>query len=158
YLQKLGQVRDADGKTRDMDIGDRVAKDQVLAELWVPELEQDRLQKEALVEQAKSEVGQAEASQKAAEALVEAAQAKVEQARSDLARYEADVAYRKSEHERYQKLDSERAVQKGIADEKLNQFRAAEAALAAAKAALTTAQANVKVEQARLTRAEADVA
>jgi multidrug efflux pump subunit AcrA (membrane-fusion protein) len=60
-----------------VDIGDRVKKDQVLAELWVPEVEQERVQKQALAEKVQAEVGQAEAALTAAEAMVGAAEAKV---------------------------------------------------------------------------------
>lgn len=158
YLDTFGQVQGADGKMRPVDIGDRVGKDQVLAKLSVPEMEQERLQKAALVDQAKAEVGQAQASLNAADAMVEAAKAKVEETRSQLARYEAELAYRKSEHERYVALVKERAVRRELEDEKLNQYRAAEAAHQAAKAALTTDQANLKVAQAKLTQVKADVA
>jgi HlyD family secretion protein len=50
------------------DIGDRVRKDQVLATLWVPEMEDEVRQKEALVEQAAAEVELAENAVPAAEA------------------------------------------------------------------------------------------
>lgn len=158
YLATFGQSTGADGKTRPVDIGDRVAKDQVLAKLSVPEREQERLQKAALVDQAKAELGQAAASLNAAEAVVEAAKAKVEEERSNLAKYGADLAYRKSEHERYVALVQERAVRKELEDEKLNQFRAAEAAQQAAQATLATAQAKLKVEHAKFIKAKADVA
>jgi RND family efflux transporter MFP subunit len=141
-----------------VDIGDRVKKDEtVLAEINLPELEQECRQKEALVEQAQSEVSQAQASLKGAEAMIDAAQAKVEQARADLARYEAEVAFRKIEHERYLQLFNARSVQKDFVDEKQNQYRAAEATLTSAKAAVTSIQANLKIEQARLVKAQADV-
>src|SRR5207302_2416640 len=114
-------------------IGDRVKKDQVLAELWVPEMEQERVQKQALLDKAQTEVGQAEAAQKAAEAMVGVADAKVLEITSLVAKYEADVSYHKGEHERYSQLFKERALQKDVVDRELNQLRAAEAALTAAK-------------------------
>lgn len=140
-----------------VDIGDRVKKDQVLAELWIPELEQERVQKAALVEKAKAELGQADAAREAAEAMAGAAKAKEEEAFSLVAKYEADVAYRKGEHARYLQLFNERAVQKDVVDREVNQLRAAEASLRSAKNAVTTAQANVKVEQAKLIQAQSDV-
>ena len=51
-----------------VDIGDRVRKNQVLATLWIPEMEDDLRQKEALVEQAAAEVELAENAVPAAEA------------------------------------------------------------------------------------------
>jgi HlyD family secretion protein len=58
------------GYVRDwkVDIGDRVRKDQALGTLWVPEMEDDVRQKEALVEQAAAEVELAENAVPAAEA------------------------------------------------------------------------------------------
>jgi RND family efflux transporter MFP subunit len=146
YLQKVH-----------VDIGDRVKKDQVLAELWVPEMEQERVQKQTLVEKVQAEVGQAEAALKAAEAMVGAADAKVLEVSSLVAKYEADVTYRKGEYERYLQLFKERALQKDVVDKELNQLRAAEASLTAAKVSVTTAEANRKVEQAKLLQAQADL-
>jgi HlyD family secretion protein len=140
-----------------VDIGDRVKKDQVLAELWVPEMEQDRVQKQALVERVKADLGQADAAQKVAEAMVIAAKAKVQEVASLVAKYEADVTYRKGEHARYLQLFNDRAVQKDVVDRELNQLRAAEASLIASKATVTTTEANIKVEEAKLVQAQADV-
>jgi RND family efflux transporter MFP subunit len=158
YLDTFGQVQGTDGKSRPVDIGDRVAKDQVLARLWIPELEQERVQKAALVDQAQAELGQAEASLAAATALVEAAKAKLDEAGAQIARAEAELRFRKSEYDRYVTLVKERAVRGELEDEKLNLYRAAQASLAAAHAALATERANLQVEQARLTKARADVA
>jgi RND family efflux transporter MFP subunit len=158
YLEAFGQVQEAGGTMRPVDIGDRVTKDQVLARLSVPEMEQERQQKAALVEQAQADVEQAEAAWKAAEAMVDAAKAKLDETRAQIARYDAELKYRKSEYERYVSLVKERAVRRELEDEKLNLYRAAIASHAAAKAALATDQANLQVEQARLTRAHADIA
>jgi HlyD family secretion protein len=158
YLARLGQVADAAGSPRPVDIGDHVKQGDILAELWIPELEQDQRQKAALVQQSRAELRQIEAAQTAAEAMVEAAQAQRDETAAQLARHEAELAYRKSEHERYATLAGDRAVQKALSDEKLNAYRAAEAALSAAHAASATENANVKVAQARLLKARADVA
>jgi len=157
YLESFGQVQHTAGTLRPVDIGDAVARGQVLAVIAVPEMEQERLQNEALVEQAQAEVAQAAAAVRAAEATIEARQAKVEEVRSQVARYDAELAYRKAEHERISRLVSERAVQQGLEDEKLNQFRAAEAAKRAAEASLMTADAEVRVEKAALVKAQADL-
>jgi HlyD family secretion protein len=157
YLDTLGEIAGTDGKMRPVDIGDRVKKDQVLVKLSVPEMEQERQQKAALVDQAQAEQGQAEASLAAAEAMVQAAKAKLEESASHVARYEAELAFRKGEYDRYDTLVKERAVRQELADEKLNQYRAAGAAHKAAKAALATDEANIKVEQAKSLKAKADV-
>ena len=141
-----------------VDIGDRVRKDQVLAELWIPEVEQQRIHKEALVEKAQAERKQAEAAVQAAEALVEAAKATVSEARSQVARYTAEVKFRKIQYDRHLQLFKERALQRDIVDEKSSQFEAAEAAQAAARAAADTTQAKLLVERAKLLQAHAELA
>lgn len=140
-----------------VDIGDHVAKDQVLAELWIPEMRQEHEQKKALLDEAKAKVGQANAARQAAQAMIRAAHAKREEAQSLLARYEAEIAYRSSEYQRLQRLLSDRAVQRDQVDEKLSQLQAAQAALASAEAAVRTAEANLGVEQAKLAQAESDL-
>ncbi len=157
YLLKLGQSRDGAGGARDLDIGDRVAKGQVLAELWVPEAEQEKRQQEALFEQARSEIGQAEAAEKAAAAMVTAARARVEEADAEVARHDAEVDYGEGEDARYKRMLAERTTSQDQADEKLRRLRVARSARAAAKAAVSTARANLAVEEARLSRARADV-
>jgi len=52
-----------------VDIGDLVKKDQVLVKLWIPEMQDEREQKEALVAQAEAEVKQAEAAVQVAKAV-----------------------------------------------------------------------------------------
>ena len=59
-----------------VDIGDKVKKGQVLAELDVPEVEAELQQKRALVEQAEADRKQAEAAVRVAEAAVASARAK----------------------------------------------------------------------------------
>jgi RND family efflux transporter MFP subunit len=141
----------------DVDIGDRVSKDQVLAELWIPEMRQEHQQKKALLDEAKAKVAQANAARQAAQAMIQAAVAKREESQSLLARYEAEIAYRKSEYGRLQRLLNDRAVQRDQVDEKLSQLQAAQAALASAEAAVRSAEANLRVEQAKLVQAESDL-
>ncbi|MBI3840056.1 MAG: efflux RND transporter periplasmic adaptor subunit [Planctomycetia bacterium] len=139
-----------------VDIGDGVRKGQLLAEIWIPEMEQERIHKEALVEKARAEQEQAQAAVKAGESLVDAAKAKASEARSQIARYEAEAKYRKVEYDRHLQLFNERALQRDIVDEKSNQLQAARAALEAAHATSDTAEANMLVEQAKLKQARAD--
>jgi RND family efflux transporter MFP subunit len=157
YLGKFGQVAGPDGKMRDVDIGDRVAKDQVLAELWVPELVQAEAEKRAQAESAAADVAQAAAAVEAAQAMADAAQAKIKEASLMVARWEADVAYRKAEHQRYQRMLAERTTREDQVDEQLKQYRSAEAALASAKAGVSSAEAAARSEQAKVVKAKADV-
>ncbi|MGE3805081.1 MAG: efflux RND transporter periplasmic adaptor subunit [Gemmataceae bacterium] len=139
------------------DIGARVKKDDVLAELWVPEMVQEREQKKAMLEKASAELGQAKAAFEASEAMAAAARARIDEAVSLVTRYEADVTYHKGEHTRYLGLFNDRAVQKDVVDRELNLLRASEASLTSARNAVATARANLQVEQAKSIQAKADV-
>src|SRR5690349_9443567 len=108
------------------DMGDRVHKGDLLAELYVPELEVEARQKDASVRQAQAEIDQAKAS-------VLRAQAELERA-----------------HSQYVRLDKLTAV---LDKEQRDEFRLG---FEAAKAALAKAQADVSVAEARLDVARAD--
>lgn len=136
-----------------VDLGSRIEHGDVLAELWIPEMQQDRAQKQALVEEAQAAVGQAEAAIAASEALVAAAAAKVREAKSVVARSEAEVTFRQSEHTRFTELVNSKALERKLEEEKLNQLQAARSTLAAAEAGVASAEANERVEQARLKQA-----
>jgi HlyD family secretion protein len=140
-----------------VDLGSRVKQGDPLAELWIPEMEQERNQKLAMVEEAQAAVGQSEAAVAAAQALVAAAVAKVGESKSLVCRYEAELAFRRSEHARISELVRSKAVEPRLEDEKLKQQSGAEAALAAAQAGVASAEANVQVERARLAEARSDV-
>ena len=138
-----------------VDIGDTVKKDQVLAELWIPEMEQELHRKTALLEEAQASVGQASANITAAEAMVVAVEAKLQEAESGIRQFNAEVAFRRSEHTRFAELVKNKAVEGALLDEKLKMLESAESSLASARASVNSAQANVKVEQARLQQAKA---
>lgn len=144
-------------KNLKFDIGDRVEKDQVLAELWIPEMDQELLQKTALVKQAQSVSEQTRAQLATAKALVAAAEAELAESKAVIAQYEADLIYRRSEHRRISELVQSRSVNEAIQDEKLKQLQSAEAALAAAQARVRSAEARVQVEQARQEEAQANL-
>jgi RND family efflux transporter MFP subunit len=144
-------------ETVNVDIGDKVRMGQVLAEIWIPEMEQQRVHKEALLEKSRAEYAQADAAVMAAESLLEAAKARVNEANSQVARYVADVKYRKIDYERHLQLFNERALQRDIVDEKSSRHEAAQAAEAASRSAALTAKANLLVEEAKLRQAQADL-
>lgn len=144
-------------KNMERDIGDTVAKGELLAELWIPEMEQELVQKAALVEQARSMVEQAQAQFATAEAMVAAAEAELAQSRAAMARQQAELAYRHSEHRRISELVQSRSVNEAIRDEKLKQLQSAEAALAEAHARVQSAEARVQVERARQQEVRANV-
>ncbi len=140
-----------------VDLGDRVKKGQVLAELWIPEMDQQLAQKKALVEEAQAAVGQAAAAIAAAESLVAAAAEKTREAQATVASHQAEIKFRNSEHDRFAELvRTSKAVEPKLVEEKLRQLESAEAALVAAEAGIASAQANERVEQARLKQAHAN--
>lgn len=138
------------------DIGDRVKQNQVLVELSIPEMDQERVQKLAAVEEARAAVGQAEARVAAAQSLIDAAIARRDEAVATITKQEAEVAFRQSEHARIAELVKARSVNEALEDERLKQLQAAKAGLVAAQAAVRSADANTKVERSRKTQAEAD--
>ncbi len=140
-----------------VDIGDQVKEGQKLAELSIPEMEQERVQKEALVEQAKAEVVQAEAALRAADALLEAAKAKLKETRKELNKHKAELDYRRIEHQQYERLFQSEAIQRDQLEVKVKQVQAALAAYEGGEAAIESAQANIQVEDARRSKAAADV-
>ena len=141
-----------------VDIGDQVEQDQLLAELWIPEMVQEERQKAALVEQSRAAIEQARARLASADALIAAAQAKLVEMQSAIDQQEAEVAFRRSEHKRISDLVASRSVNESLQDEKRKQLQAAQAALAAAQAQAQFAEANVNVERSRMLQAKADVA
>ncbi|MBX6312538.1 MAG: efflux RND transporter periplasmic adaptor subunit [Isosphaeraceae bacterium] len=140
-----------------VDIGDRVQKGQVLAELDVPEIEADAAEKRAEVDQAESRHAQALAAVKVAQAGVEQAEAKWVEVQASIKKAEADLARYRSEFERAQQLTRDRAVTEAVLDEARNRFYAAEAARDAARAGAASAQAARSEAKALLEKARSDV-
>jgi RND family efflux transporter MFP subunit len=112
-----------------VDMGDTVHKDDVLAELWIPEMEVEVKQKEAAVGQAASEIKQAEAT--------------VLRARFELERA-------KGQYERLARVGRSGVLGKDEVEEYLLGYQASQAALA-------KAEADVDVTKARLEVAKADL-
>jgi multidrug efflux pump subunit AcrA (membrane-fusion protein) len=142
---------------RTVDIGSRVRKGQVLAELAVPELDQEANQKSATVRQAEAEVVQSQKAATAAEAGVTAAAAHRTEAQAGLGRAEAQFARWKSEAERAGRLVTGGVIDAQSRDETLNQFRSAEAARAEAAAKVASAEAAVAKARADRDKANSDV-
>lgn len=141
-----------------IDIDSRVTRDQVLAELSVPELEEEFKQKEATARQHAAEVTQAKKAQAAAAAAVTAAKAQVTEAKAGLARAQALLDRWQSEASRVGKLVTGGVIDAQTRDETLNQFKAAEAGKAEADAKVTSADAAVAKAAADADKAAADVA
>jgi RND family efflux transporter MFP subunit len=122
YARIAGYVR-----KWNVDMGDRVHKDDVLAELYVPEMEVELKQKEASIRQASSEIEQAKATKQRAEAELDRA---------------------KSQYERLAKIGRNGVLDKEQVEETRLGFEAGQAALAKAKADVSVAEARLDVAKA----------
>jgi HlyD family secretion protein len=163
FAQIMGRVQ-----TVPVDMGDRIKgprvdkagkqtePGQVLAELWVPELEADVRQKKALVAQAAAEVDQASAAVDAAEANIQTAKALMREAEAGRTRAQALYESWQTQYKQQEKL-----VQSGSLDAQTlevtgNQFKAADAARQEVEAKVGSAQATARESEAKRNKAKAD--
>jgi RND family efflux transporter MFP subunit len=121
----------------DIDIGRRIKAGEVLFKLAVPELEADKNNKEALLEQARKQKLQVKAAQ-------QVAAKELEEAKEQENRYKAEHAYRKDLHQRMTQLVERSVQQPERAQETRSQLEAAEAAWRVAKVQIETKQAKVE--------------
>lgn len=152
YAKLAGYVR-----TVSVDIGDRVKKGRVMAELRVPEVEADVKQKQALIGQARAERKQAEATVDVAQAGVASGEAKVIEIQAGVRRAEADVARWNSEFARIEQLFRERAQTGTLLDETRQKRNAAEAAREEVLAKVKSAEAALAEAKALASKARAAV-
>jgi RND family efflux transporter MFP subunit len=138
--------------------GKVVEPGEVLAELAIPETEEEAREKQALVRQAEAEVEQARKARASAEANVEVAGAAVVEARAGLTRADALYARGASQSKRVAGLVRGKALEDEIGEETENQFLAATAARDEARARVASAQAAVRKAEADRDKAAADVA
>lgn len=140
---------------RNVELGDHVAKGDVLAEIDAPEVADEVLLAQADADETKAGRLQAEARMDAAKAKVDQARADVAQSEAEIEAAESKVAYRNKVFARISKLAEERKVDMATADETEEQLREAQAAERSAKNLRKTAEAKVGVAAAEL---EASVA
>ncbi len=139
-----------------VDIGDAV-DGTVLAELSIPELEDESRQKLALVEQAKAEVEQAKKQVAIAESNVSSADAMIVESRAGLERATATFDRWESESKRVAEMVRTKVVDPIVGDETRNQFRGAEAGRREAQARVTVAEKSALKARAELGKSEEDV-
>lgn len=141
-----------------VNIGSKVTKGQILAELDVPEAEVEAERKRAMLEQAQAKRAQAEAAVEVAHADVAAAEAKRTEANAGLKRGDADLARWRAELARVEQLFRERAQTGSLVDETRSKLQSAEAMREEAGAQVETARAAIVQAKAALDRTRADVA
>jgi len=157
FVKAVGADPTRPGANQQIDIGNRVTAGQLLAEIAMPEVEQEAKQKAALVKQAEAEVTQSRKALAASDAGVASAQAQVAEARAGMGRAQALYDRWQSEVTRISGLVQGGVIDSQTRDETQNQFRAAEATRTEVAAKVTTAEAGVRKAQADKDKAVADV-
>jgi RND family efflux transporter MFP subunit len=138
------------------DIGARLRKGEILAELWVPELLDELKQKESLIEEAQAAVVQARENEKAAEAAYKSAAAQVEVATAN----RQILVYRQERTQRqYQRLHrvGSNVLDKEQVEEAQLGYETAKAGVIEAEAKIKAAQALRDEAKARWSKATADM-
>lgn len=133
-----------------VDIGDPIHKDQILAELWVPEMVSELKLKEEQVQQAHKALAMAKAQ-------VITARSQVQEAEAAHSRADYTYDYWKGQSARFTGLVKDSVLDKQTQEETLNQFRSADSALAEAKAKIASARAVRQEKEAARDKAEADI-
>jgi HlyD family secretion protein len=143
----------------EVDIGDRVKAGQVLAQIDVPDLEEEVRQKEAIVKQRQQELELARANVKTAAARVEAATGEVQVKDAAVLKASADERFRGKELKRFQGLGrgESPAVLPDVIDERQLFYETAQAGVATARADVVKTKADLQEAQAKLEAARADV-
>lgn len=144
-------------KEQHVDIGDRVKRGDVLAEIEMPESEKQVQRDEAAVEQAEAYIVQMEAHLESAKADYQAAEALIGERQADVQLASSTLSYKEKVFHRIEQLVKERAVDEQLRDEKEEDFESARAGLASAKAALVSAKAAATASKARIDQAQADL-
>lgn len=143
--------------TQHVDIGSRVKRGDLLAELDVPELSKDVEAATATWQQTLAEVTLAEARVESATADHKAAEAKIAQAESEVERCEAELKLNQKQFERIKSLNGLKGIEDRIVDEKQFQVQAAESAVRAARSAVLAAQQQAAAAMSKIALAKADL-
>ena len=136
--------------------GKVIREGQLLAELSIPELDEEYQQKQAAIGQAQAELQQASAAIKVAKASEVSARAKVEEAESVVEQTQADYEFASSEFARLKKLADRGSVTQEVADEKQKLLRVADSARKQTQARIASARAAVAEKRALIEKADAD--
>jgi HlyD family secretion protein len=140
-----------------VDIDDKVHKDQILAKLWVPEVEKELSAREAKIEQAKAEIRHAVEAEKAAAASVDTCKARVQETTASVTRAESDLKRWEAEFERGMKLKKGGVFDVQTIDEIANQRDASQAMVAEVKAKKSFAEAALTESRANQGKANAEI-
>ena len=140
-----------------VDIGDIVKKDQVLATIFVPELVEEYRFKQATVQLDTVLVDQARKAADAAAGNLKATEAKVVQAKADVGKFQAEVDRWQSEVKRLTGLVQQNVVDKQVLGESTRQLKSNEASRDAANAMVLVTDALREASVADFAKAKVDV-
>jgi HlyD family secretion protein len=140
-----------------VDIGQEVKKGDLLAEIFVPELDEDHQRKMAQVELNKRQVEQAQQLVVVAASNVKTAIAQLAEAKANVGKYQADVVRWESEVKRLAQMVQEKVVDKQVLTETQKQLDSSKAARNAAQAAVAAREADRATSEANLGKAKIDV-
>ena len=145
-------------RSQGVDIGSRVKKGEVLAEIDVPREIQSAEEATALLEQARAQALQMDAKVKAMEAERDTASATIAQTESDVDRLVANLRLAESQLARVKGLHERNAIEKRLVDEQRRDLEVAIAAERTGRLAILTAKARLAGAVAKVDQARADVA
>ncbi len=140
-----------------VDRGSRVKKDDLMLEIFDPELDAAVEQARAALDRAKAAVDVAASRVKVAKANVVASEAMKHKAHADLQDTVAKREYRFKQLNRITDLAKRNAIEQRIVDEQVDDYHSSQAAEQAAQAGIETADAQVLESQAKQEQAEADL-
>jgi len=157
FSKVSGYLKEQSLNGKDVDIGVRVTKGDVLAIIDMPELKEEVKRDEAAVKQAEAHVLQMEAAVKSAEADAAAADALINEREADVEHAQATLRYRSKQFERLKNLLAEKAIDERLVDEAEDHRDAASAGLSSAKASVVSAKAQATAAKAKIDQAQADL-
>jgi RND family efflux transporter MFP subunit len=144
-------------KNQKVDIGSKVKKGQILAEIDAPELIQDQLHAEAALAQAKSQKKQMLAHLDTAKAELLAATSRIKQKQAEVKQSKSYLAYRNIQYDRVSLLAESGSIDQKIVDESRDQLDAAQARYEASIVGVDTARADEAAARAKVEQAKADI-
>jgi HlyD family secretion protein len=152
YTKIAGYVQ-----TVNVDIGDYVKKDELLAKLWIPEVVTDLKVKAERIKQSEADWKQAKENAKAAEANVKSAKSHVDEAKACVLKCVADVKRWQAEEARAKKLLKDGIYDVQTYDETVHQVKVSDATETEARAKKDAADSTFEESTARYGKARADV-
>jgi RND family efflux transporter MFP subunit len=152
YAKVFGRL-----KTLTVDIGDRVKKGQLLAEIEIPEYEAQVARNKAKVDDAKAKLTQTEAQKTEAEAEVRAADSSVALAAIIVKAKTAFKQYRQKQLDRVKELVANKAEDQRLQDEQEDYYLSALEAENAAKEKINAEQERAAAARAKVQRVDADI-